>query len=434
MTPSDSPSNGRPPELSPLIPGRSGRPTYSLEALRERVERQFLEETAGRDDILNDLDTEAKQRELLGEIADYICALESITLDDRARAALIDSAYRSLFTFGPLEPFLTDEAITEIAVDGATTIAVRRGLGRLERVEARFDDPLHLDRVAERILAPGAGASQKSALFVERGTTLRGRPARVTAVAPPLSAALSLQIRLHPRAPLTLDALCARCGMLPAQALALLNGIVQAGHGLLIVGEAGTGKTTLAAALVALIPPGAGMVVVERAAELPLPGTATRQTVTPAQPFAEALLAALDRDPDWLLVDELRGDEGAALWDVLSRPARTRAIWLARGSAQPERLRSALTMLVRRDHPGLPQPAIDAAWAAHFPFIAALKATPDGARLAYLAETRLADEALRIVPLIEYRSGTWHMTGARPQHTLDLPGDVWAPVGEAPGG
>ncbi len=429
MTPPDPPSNGSLPGLSPLIPGRSGRPTYSLEALRERVERQFLEETAGRDDILADLDTEAKQRELLGEIADYICAVESITLDGHTRAALIDGAYRSLFTFGPLEPFLADEAITEIAVDGATTIAVRRGLGRLERVEARFDDPLHLDRVAERILAAGESTPQKSALFVERGVTLRGRPARVTAVAPPLSAALSLQIRLHPREPLTLDALCTRYGALPAEALTLLNGIVQAGHGLLIAGEAGTGKTTLAAALAALIPPGAGLVAVERAAELPLPDTATRQTVAPAQPFAEMLLAALDRDPDWLLVDELRGDEGPALWDVLSRPAQTRGIWLARGSAQPERLRSALTMLVRRDHPGLPQLAIDAAWAAHFPFIAALKATPDGARLAYLAETRLVDETLRIVPLIEYQGGTWQKSGARPQHTLDLP-----PAGEVPGG
>ncbi len=41
MTSPESPSDGRSTPFSPLVPGRSGRPTYSLEALRERVERQF---------------------------------------------------------------------------------------------------------------------------------------------------------------------------------------------------------------------------------------------------------------------------------------------------------------------------------------------------------------------------------------------------------
>src|SRR5690606_40202863 len=73
---SDLPPPSRPPPLSPLIPGRSGRPTYSLEALRERVERQFHAETDGRDDILRELDTPAEQRVLLGDIADYLLAVE----------------------------------------------------------------------------------------------------------------------------------------------------------------------------------------------------------------------------------------------------------------------------------------------------------------------------------------------------------------------
>src|SRR5690606_41337198 len=80
------PSNHRPP-LSPLIPGRSGRPTYSLEALREMVERQFHAETGGRDDILSELTTPDAQRALIGEIADYVHEEVSISLVGRSRTA-----------------------------------------------------------------------------------------------------------------------------------------------------------------------------------------------------------------------------------------------------------------------------------------------------------------------------------------------------------
>ncbi len=82
-------------------------------------------------------------------------AVESITLDGRSRAALIEAAYASLFTFGPLDTLIDDDAVTEIAVDGPDTIAARRGLGRLERVAARFATPAHLARMTERLLALG---------------------------------------------------------------------------------------------------------------------------------------------------------------------------------------------------------------------------------------------------------------------------------------
>lgn len=424
MSPSDpspgSPSDNRAMPLSPLIPGRGGRPTYSLDALRDLVERQFQAETAGRDDILDDLTTPDDQRALLTEIADYVLAVESITLDSRSHAALIDATHASLFAFGPLDPLITDDAVTEIAVDGPDTIAVRRGLGRLERVAAQFDDAAHLARVTERLLSPGVGETP-AALVAEHAITVQGRRARISAVTPPLSAAISVQLRLHPRQPVTLDALHAPLRTLPAEAVTLLRAIVDGGWGALIVGEAGLGKTTLAGALAALLPDGAEVIAVERAAELPLPERIARETASAGRTFGDALRAAHQAAPDWLVVDELRGDEQGALWAALGHPPGPRGLWVWRGASQPDRLRSALSMAIRREDPALPQSALDAAWAAHFPFITALRMTPDGARLAYLAETRLTAGELRIVSLIEYRDGDWRRTGEQPVRSLNAP-------------
>jgi len=428
--PPDGP-NDSPPPLSPLIPGRGGRPAYSLDALRERVERQFFAETAGRDDILAALDTADEQRALLAEITDYLLALESITLDGRSRAALIEAAHAHLFGWGPLDALIADAAVSEITVNGPTTIAIRRGPGRLEHVAARFDDAAHLERVAERLLGSSPGENAAAAEIVERGIALDGRPARVTAVAPPLSAALSLHIRLHPREPIPLEALHVPHGALPAAAIPLLRAIIRGGWGTLIVGEAGTGKTTLAAALAELVPPAMTMSAAERAAELRLPAQSWRHAASPGQPFADALRAALEQAPGWLVVDELRGDPSDGLWDALTRAPAVRGVWLWRGAIQPDRLRSALNIAIRREEPALPQRDLDAACAAQFAFIVALKATAEGPRLAYLAETRLEDGALRIAPLIERHDQAWRLTGEQPVHALDLPDTFW--TGPAPG-
>lgn len=409
-----------PSNLSPLIPGRGGRPTYSLEALRERVERQFHAETDGRDDILRELHTPADQRALLGEIADYVLAVESITLDARSRAALIEAARASLFTFGPLDPLIADETVSEIVIDGPARVAVRRGLSRRQPDDARFDDTAHLASVMERLLAAGDADTPAGSIITERGALLEGRRARISAVMPPLSAVISVQIRLHPLRPITLEALHAQYATLPAEAGALLGAIVRGGHGLLIVGESGTGKTALAGALAARLPRDARAIAVERAAELSLRETITRETASPERLFADALRAALEQQPAWLVLDELRGDEVGALWPALAAPSAPRVIGVWRGASQPDRLRSALNIAIRREQPALPQGDLDGILAASFPFIVALKAAGDGARLAYLAETRLETDGLRFAPLIVDDGGAWHLTGERPIHPLNL--------------
>src|SRR5690606_26919139 len=155
-----------------------------------------------------------------------------------------------------------------------------------------------------------------------------------------------------------------------------------------------------------------------RARELSLPDGFARETASDARPLADALRDALDQRPAWLVIDELRGDE-PALWSALAGPSAPRALCVWRGAVEPDRLRSALNIAIRREQSALSQEAIDTALAARFPFVAALKETADGPRLAYLAETRLDGETLRVVPLVEARGSTWHLTGEQPSHALD---------------
>jgi pilus assembly protein CpaF len=165
---------------------RSGRPSVSLEALRERVERQFQEETAHRADILFDLDTEEKRRAMLAEVVDYVLAVEAITLSERDKQGVIDGAYRNLFTFGPLDAYLQENDVTAITINGPHRISVQRGMGKLELVEAAFDDAGHLESVLERVLATGGAVlPPEDDPFLETGVTLNRRAAQLSLMAPP---------------------------------------------------------------------------------------------------------------------------------------------------------------------------------------------------------------------------------------------------------
>jgi Flp pilus assembly CpaF family ATPase len=433
--------DGAPPTpISPILPGRSGRPSYSLEALREQVEAEFQAETANRPDILLDLDTEAKQRAMLREIADYVLGQEVITLSAQDKTTLIDKAYRNLFALGPLDEHLSDDTITEITINGPRDIHVRRGLGSLESVPIAFDDPLHLRTVIERVVATGGAVLSDSNPFLEIGVVLAGRAARISLVGPPISPQHSLEIRLHPRQPLTLDDLYTRFHAVPPQAADLLTAILRAQYGLLVVGDAGVGKTTLVSCLLhALITPGTPpedhphIIAIERAAEMHLPAFVTRRIARPPTPdrleqdFAGEIRNALDERPHWLIVDEIRGDESAAVWDALSREDAPRYVWIFRGDSQPDRLRSALTMVIRKQQPAIAQDAIHRALARHLPFITALKVIGGTPRLHMIAETVFDtdDFTLTIRPLLCEQDGGWLVAENRPTRPLDLPDDFW---------
>jgi hypothetical protein len=277
-------------------------------------------------------------------------------------------------------------------------------------VDAYFDDVGHLMRVIHRILLSAGAQLSETDPFVEIGTVLAGRPARLTVAAPPVSPVLNVEVRLHPAQPATLDSLVA-AGMLDESAANLLRAILAAGHGLMIAGDSGAGKTTLLGALLSQLSSGAtSTIVVERAAELQIPDQVKRLAVVWPAPdqhpadFAQQILAALEKRPNWLVLDEVRFDETQAMWQALTidpgNGERPRCLWAFRGTTNPIRLRAAFSMSVRRAQPGIEQEFIHSALLDRLPFVA-------------LLDRR--DEKLRVISI-----GEWQPDPQQQPDTLNL--------------
>lgn len=387
---SDTPSpNGQPgseaeTERQPAPRLLAGSRAVSLAGLLELIEKQFNAETGTRPDLLQA--DEAERRTLLREVIDYVLAVESIRLPRADRMAVIEAAYRDLFHFGPLDSILSDPEVTEVKVAGYNRVYVRRASGELQEVHTHFNDPAHLDRVVQRaILGTGAALGDP---FVEVGVSLAGRPMRLTVTGAPISTTTHVHMRLHPAQPRSLPDLV-RAGTLDESAAQWLEKIVTAGHGLMLVGAEDTGKTSLLQALLPLVAAQAGRhVAVERATELRLPD-GVQSLVANAAAFGDMLNRALDFQadlPGWLLVDEVRFDEAAALWRALiARPA-PRCLFALRGSTDAFRLRTAFSMAIRRAEPSIDQTVINSALLDRLPFAVLLARRERQIRLLSIGE------------------------------------------------
>ncbi len=394
--------NGKLDPRIETVADRAGR-RITMEAIREKVRAQFIAETAGRPDIWAERDTLEKQIALIMEVIHYVTAAEGAALFSEEVRALAEDMHADFFGFGPLDPFFEDETVTEIVVDGPDTVSVRHGGGELEMVGKafRFRDREHLATVLDRVFAANAITFTPETFFVEAGIFFKGRPARLSLILPAASPEfqIHMELRLHPPEPLPLDAL------MSGDAAAMLREIIAGGHGLLIVGDSGAGKTTLLNALALLL--SGKLAALQRADEMTLPEEVERLTAEPTDPdsFERLLDAARDVDAEWLLVDELRSDEGAA-WELLREPV-ARYVWAFRGSARPERFLSAFSIMIRRYVQDVPQADIDRALAGALPFVAVLTARGgDLPRLAALYEMPIEEENFpHLVPLFRLENG-----------------------------
>lgn len=363
---------------------------YSLASLREKIEDQFNTETGGRSDILSELDTRAKRLQAVGEVAEYILSTEYVDLPHEAKKQIIEQAVSNLFYFGELDPLLRDDAITEIAIEGYHTVLIRRGAGEMQKIPSPILNLPHLERLLTALIAPAQTALLEDHPFIEVGLKIYARPVRVSIIAPPVNPMYSVQIRLHPSEPLQIA--------VPP----VLAARVAAGQGLMVTGAEGAGKTTLLDALLRGQSDLSGVVVVERAAEMTAP--ATRLTAIPVHPqedrerdFAAQIHAAIQHhQPRCLVLDEIRGDESAAFWAALTAPQLMVAF---RGGANPARLLSALSMVIRKSQPMVESEQVQRMILAKLPLVAVMQRSGESPQISFLGEWLQRDQTLSLVPV-----------------------------------
>ena len=213
----------------------------------------------------------------------------------------------------PIGPFLNDESVTEIMVNGFDTIYVERR-GKLERTAARFpsDDALlsAIHNVAQWV---GREISEEHPVLDARLPD----GSRVHAIIPPSArTGIYLTIRKFSRQALTLDDLIG-FGSLSESAREFLELCVRLRKNTLISGGTGTGKTVLLGAISRAIPEEERIVVIEDTSELRLiqkhclyleaqqADRAGRGGLNVRQLFVNSLRMR----PDRIVVGEVRGGE-----------------------------------------------------------------------------------------------------------------------------
>lgn len=223
---------------------------------------------------------------------------------------------------GPLAPLLEEPEITDVVVNGCRDVRVDRGAG-WEPAGVSFPDDEAVQRLARRLATAAGRRLDEAHPFVDArlpdGT-------RLHAILPTLSASgtcLSLRV-LRPTS-LDLPAL-ARRGAFPGATEELLRRLIARRVAFLVSGGTGCGKTTLLAALLALVDRAERIVTVEDAEELrPVHPHLIRLVARPPNvegaggiDLRELVRQALRMRPDRIVVGETRGAEVVDLLAALN--------------------------------------------------------------------------------------------------------------------
>lgn len=243
--------------------------------------------------------------------------------DRRSSAAVRRLAPEDAAALGPLARFAGDPAVTDIFVNGDGAAFLDRGHG-LRPIEVwRRPEEAQLRALAVRIIARGGRHIDEAQPCVD---VRLGDGVRVHAVLPPVSPrGTLLSIRLPRTEPPDLR-LLHQSGAFPPGVEALLREAVAGRRNLLITGAAGSGKTTLMAALLGLAAPHERIVTIEDVAELRIRhphvvGLEARQANIEgagAIDLQRLLREALRMRPDRLVLGECRGAEIRELLTALN--------------------------------------------------------------------------------------------------------------------
>ena len=259
----------------------------------------------------------------------YDANLDQAELDQRVRAVLsqlmssqerpISNADRNRLTqeisddilgYGPIEPFLRDDDVSEVMVNGPDSIYLEKD-GKLMKANAQFGDEAHVRRTIDKIVSRIGRRVDESSPMVDARLP---DGSRVNAVIPPLAVdGSSLTIRKFAADPLTSDDLIA-FGTLSERSVEFLDTCVRGRLNIIVSGSTGAGKTTTLNVLSSFIPEDERIVTIEDAAELQLKQDhVVRLESRPANIEGRGMVSirdlvknALRMRPDRIIVGEVR--------------------------------------------------------------------------------------------------------------------------------
>lgn len=240
-------------------------------------------------------------------------SLASEIVPEDELAEVVAGLAEAIDGYGPLHDVMTDDAITDVLVNGPREVWVERA-GRMEPAGVSFSDHGELRTFIDRLVGDAGGRIDG---MCPVGDVRLRDGARLHVVLPPIAPQGPLvSIRKFPRDRFSLADLV-DSGMMSEEQGTRLGTWVRARKSIVISGATGSGKTTLLNALLGEIDGGERIVTIEETAELCAASTQVVSLVArPANVEGRGTVglttlvrAALRMRPDRIIVGEVRGPE-----------------------------------------------------------------------------------------------------------------------------
>ncbi|MFD1735261.1 CpaF family protein [Bacillus salitolerans] len=254
-------------------------------------------------------------------------AIEIIKEDESFRGKIdrkkvVDELINDLTGFGPINPLLMDEEVSEVMVNGPNHVYVERN-GKIELTDVLFRDHEHVMNVIEKIVSPIGRRIDESSPMVDARLP---DGSRVNAIIPPLALnGPTITIRKFSKDPFTIENLI-QFGTVTREMAIFLEACVKANLNIFVSGGTGSGKTTTLNVLSNFIPNDQRIVTIEDAAELQL-GQEHVISLESRPPNIEGKGGITIRDlvrnslrmrPDRIVIGEVRGGEALDMLQAMN--------------------------------------------------------------------------------------------------------------------
>lgn len=435
------------PEPRRRSPLRAPEAPSPWDEAKRKVSALVLEELADR---IQDLHGEARERELRDAL-DRILQREDIQVTPLERRRFVAEMVSDTLGYGPLDPLLADESITEVMCNAFDDIWVERN-GKIEQTTTRFRDDRQYRQVIDKIVASVGRRVDEASPMVDARLP---DGSRVNAIIPPLAInGAVLTIRKFAKDPYTAKDLV-NFGTWTIDLATVLEAAVLGKLNILVSGGTGTGKTTNLNVLSSYIPDGERVITIEDSAELQLqqPHVITLETRpanaegSGAVPIRDLVKNSLRMRPDRIIVGEVRSAEALDMLQAMNT-GHEGSMTTVHANTARDALSRLETMVLMAGY-DLPVRAIREQIASAIHVILQVSRMPDGKRvITSLTEVQgMEGDMVLLQDLFTYQltpggngsEGRLVTTGLRPkfldklkEHNIEIPATAFRPEREEP--
>jgi len=251
-----------------------------------------------------------------------LCQHANVNLPEPQNKRLYEGVLDELVGFGPIEPLLQDESVTEVMVNGPHQVYVERE-GKITLADVRFLNDEHVMRIIHKIIEPLGRQVNRASPRVDARLP---DGSRVNAIIPPCAIdGPSVTIRKFSTERLKVNDLV-NFGTLTEKMAQFLEACVVSRLNVIIAGGTGSGKTTLLNVLSGFIPGDDRIVTIEDAAELQLAQEhVVRLETAAAEPdgtgqvtIRDLVINSLRMRPDRIIIGECRGGESLDMLQAMN--------------------------------------------------------------------------------------------------------------------